>query len=156
MKKFTIPGKVRQLNATIIAPENAGLRIVLNACAQSGKFDSPLEALLTKRWAKVREDYKGWHATQFNFKPGSLNNTAVASDTWVVNMLVKDKDGNLNSDALKLAVKKLAEQVKSERGSSVHVSTMLLEDAPQLQDLLMSSLVEEGINVYYYKEPERA
>jgi hypothetical protein len=152
MKKFTIPGKVRQLNATIIAPENAGLRIVLNSCAQSGKFDSPLEALLTKRWAKVREDY---NATQFNFKPGFLNNTAVASDTWVVNMLVKDKDGNLNADALKLAVKKLAEQVKSERGSSVHVSMMLLEEAPQLQDLLMTSLVEEGVNVYYYKEPEK-
>ena len=155
MNKFTIPGKVKQLNATIVAPELAGLRLVLNACAQNGKFETPLETLLTKRWSKVKTDYKEWYATQHNFKPGSLHSTAVASDTWTVSMLVKDKDGVVSEDAVKLAVKKLAVMVKDERGSSLHVSNLLVAEIPQLPELLMTNIVEAGVNVYYYTEPSQ-
>lgn len=154
MNKFTIPGKVKQINATILAPENAGLRLVLNTCAQNGKFDSQLDSILSKKWTKVREDYKGWYATQHNFKMGWLNNTAVASDTWVVNMLVEDKEGKLDDKALQLAVKKVAELAKYER-ASVHVSNLLTSNMPNLQQLLVTHLVEEGINVYFYTEPTK-
>jgi hypothetical protein len=154
MKKFITPGKVKQVKASILAPELAGLRLVINACAQNGKFDAPLDALLAKRWSKVREDYKGWYATQHNFRPGSLNSTAVASDTWVVNMLVKDKEGNLSPDALKLAVKKLVDIAKYER-ASVHVSTLLTREIPELNDLLMTHLVDDGVNVFFYEEPQQ-
>lgn len=153
MNKFTTPGKVKQVNSTILAPENAGLRFILNVCSQNGTFNSKLENLLTKRWVKVREDYKGWYATQHNFKLGSTNNTAVSSDTWVVNLLVQDKNGELNGDALAAAVKKLAEQAKYER-ASVHVSNMLVESIATLNGLLMTYLVSEGVNVYYYTEPK--
>jgi hypothetical protein len=152
MNKFTIQGKMKQVNATILAPENSGLRFVLNACGQSGKFESKLDNLLTKRWVKVREDYKGWYATQHNFKLGWLNNTAVASDTWVINMLVEDKDGKVDEKALQLAVKKLAELAKYEK-ASVHVSTILTAEIPALQPMLVKGLIEEGVNVYFYNEP---
>lgn len=154
MNKFITPGKMKQVNATIIAPENAGLRFVLNACGVSGKFESKLGTLLNKRWSKVREDYKGWHATQHNFKLGLLNTTAVSSDTWVVNMLVEDKDGNLDQAALQLAVKKVADLAKYEH-ASVHVSNILTTEVPELQPLLAKNLAEEGINVYFYTEPTR-
>lgn len=154
MNKFIVQGKVKQLDATILSPQNSGLRFILNACGQSGKFDSKLGSALTKRWSKVREDYKGWHATQHNFKMGWLNNTAVSSDTWVVNMLVEGKDGKLDLDALRLAVKKLTDLAKYEH-ASLHISSMLLEDVPELNSMLVKSFAEEGINVYIYNEPTK-
>jgi|SRR5277367_5377024 len=154
MNKFTTQGKLRQINATILAPENAGLRLVLNAVGQHGKFESKLDSVLTKKWSKVREDYKGWYATQHNFKMGWLNQTAVASDTWVVNMLVEDKEGKLNATALQLAVKKVAELAKYE-GASVHVSNLMAAEMPELQPLLVTQLIEQGINVYFYNEPTK-
>lgn len=154
MNKFITPGKVKQVNATIIAPELAGLRLVLNACGQNGKFESKLATVLTKKWAKVREDYKGWYATQNNFKMGSIHSTAVASDTWVVNVLVEDKDGNVDQVALQIAVKKVAALAKDEH-ASVHVSNLLVVSMPTLQSLLVKHLVEEGINVFFYTEPTK-
>jgi hypothetical protein len=154
MNKFITQGKAKQVNATILAPENAGLRMILNVCALDGKFESKLDGVLTKKWSKVREDYKGWHATQHDFKPGSLNTTAVASDIWVINMLAKDKDGKLDQTALQTGVKKLGAMAKYERGS-VHVSTFLTAEVPALQDLLVKHLIEEGVNVYFYNEPSK-
>src|SRR5277367_6633522 len=130
MNKFTTQGKLRQINATILAPENAGLRLVLNAVGQHGKFESKLDSVLTKKWAKVREDYKGWYATQHNSKMGWLNQTAVSSDTWIVNMLIEDKTGKVDQAALQLAIKKVAELAKYEH-ASVHVSNLLTSDLPE-------------------------
>jgi hypothetical protein len=152
MNKFVQAGKVKQVKATILAPENAGLRIVLNAVGQSGKFDTKLDTLLTKKWLKVREDYRGWFASQQNFKLGCVNNTAVASDIWVVNMLVQDKEDKFSQEGLQAAVKKLADLAKYEK-ASVHVSTLLTAEIPTLQDLLLTHLVENGIHVYFYEEP---
>lgn len=154
MKKFITPGKFKQINATILAPENAGLRLILNVVGQNGKFESKLDGILSKKWVKVREDYKGWFATQHNFKMGWLNNTAVGSDTWVVNMLVEDKEGKVDTKALQVAVKKVADMAKYER-ASVHVSAITVSEIPELQQLLTSHLIEEGVNVYFYNEPPK-
>jgi hypothetical protein len=154
MNKFTQPGKMKQVNATILAPELAGLRLILNVCGQNGKFDSKLDNLLAKRWTKTRESYKEWYATQHNFKLGMLNTTAVGSDTWVVNMLVKDKDDKIDPTALKTAVKKLGELCKYEKASA-HISSLVIEEVPELKELLVKGLVEEGINVFTYMEPTK-
>src|SRR5271165_3182058 len=115
MNKFTPRGKTKVVNATILAPENAGLRFILNVDGQDGKFTSPLSLLLAKRWAKVKEDNSYWFATQFNFKLGSLNETAVASDTWVISMLVQDKTGKVDQKGLKAAIKKLSDKAEYEK-----------------------------------------
>lgn len=155
MKKFTIPGRTKQINATILAPENAGLRIILNICGQSGKFESKLDKLLCSRWARVKSDYKEWHATQYNFKLGMLNtNSAVASDTWVCNALVKDKNDVVDNVALETAIKKLSALCKYER-ASLHVSNILVDECPGLKDLLTTHLIDDGVNVYFYAEPEK-
>lgn len=152
MNRFITPGKFKQLNASILAPENAGLRIILNPCGQNGKFDSSLDAILAKRWSKVRENYKEWYANQHDFKMGFLNSAAVASDTWVVNMLVKNKEDKVDDKALQLAIKKVGELAKYEK-ASVHVSDITVEEMPAIKDLLQKLLSEEGVNVYFYKEP---
>jgi hypothetical protein len=149
--KFLQPGRAKHLAATITAPEQAGLKFVLNAVAQNGEFKAPLDTLLTRRWSKTKEDYKGWYATQHNFKMGMLHDTAVASDTWVVSMLVKDKDGNVDATALAAAMKKLTAMCKYEH-ASVHVSNLLLADVPALGDLIKTTLLDEGINVYFYTD----
>jgi len=154
MKKFVTAGKVKQVKATILAPELAGLRLIINACAQNGKFDAPLEALLTKRWANVRQSYKEWYATQHNFKLGLLNTTPVTSDTWVVNLLVKDKEGKFDSNAVKVAIKKLLDLCKYEK-ASVHVSDLLVSEIPELSNILIENLVDDGVNVFFYTEPQK-
>ena len=152
MNKFTTPGRAKQVVATITAPEQAGLKFVLNAVSQNGEFKAPLDLLLTKRWSKAKEDYKGWYATQHNFKMGMLHDTAVASDTWIVNMLVKDKDGVVDDVALTAAMKKLLAMCQYEH-ASVHVSNLLLADVPALADKIKNCLLDEGVNVYFYTQP---
>jgi hypothetical protein len=154
MNKFISPGKVKQVNATILAPELAGLRLVLNACGQNGKFESQLATVLTKKWAKVREDYKGWYASQHNFKMGAINTTAVSSDTWVVNLLVEDKEGKVDPVVLETAVKKVADLAHYEH-ASVHISNLLVNQLPTIQPLLTKYLVETGTNVFFYNEPTK-
>jgi len=155
MNKFTAPGKMKQVNATILAPENAGLRIILNLCSENGKFESTLDKLLYSRWARVKSDFKEWHATQHNFKLGLLNtNSAVASDTWICEALVKDKNDKLDEKSLEVAVKKIKDLCKYEK-ASLHVSNILTNDFPSLVDLLKNHLVDEGINVYFYEEPKK-
>jgi hypothetical protein len=151
MNKFTPPGILKKVNATILAPVNAGLRIILNVCGQNGKFENDLDKLLTKRWSKVRSDFKEWYATQNNFKLGSFNNTAAASDTWICNLLVKNKEEKIDEKLLATAFSKFATMVKYEK-ASVHISDILLTDTPQLQDLIVKYLLNEGVNVYIYTE----
>lgn len=153
MNKFVKQGKFKQLNATILAPENAGLRIILNLCGENGKFESKLDKLLCSRWTRVRTDFKEWHATQHNFKLGLLNtNSAVSSDTWVVEALVKDKEDKLDEKALDVAMKKLGDLCKYEN-ASLHVSDILMVEAPSLKEFLIKHLIENSVNVYVYTEP---
>jgi hypothetical protein len=152
MNKFIQQGLVKQISATVLAPVNAGLRLILNFTSESGSFEGKFDKLLSKRWTRVREDFKFAFATRQNFKPGSITTTAVGSDTWVVNMLCKDKDGTLDKKTLALGMRNLVNMAKSEHGS-VHVSNLLLEELPELNELVVKNLVENGVNVYLYEEP---
>lgn len=154
MNKFIAPGKTKLVNGTIIAPENAGLRFVVNVVSQNGTFDSALDKILAKKYNTAKLAYKEWHATQRGFKLGSIKDVAVNADIWVMHMLVEDKDGNVNEAALKTAVKKLGELAKYER-ASVHVSTLLTKAIPQLESLLAEHLVQEGVTTYFYEEPTK-
>ena len=150
--KFSPKGKVKQVTASILNPENAGLRFIVNVVGQNGKFESKLGLMLAKRWLTVREGYKSWFAGQQNFKLGSINSTPVASDTWAVNLLCEDKTGKATDDTLMLAAKNLGALAKYEH-ATVHVSNMLTEAHPGLVAALDKHLVEQGVSVYYYNEP---
>jgi len=87
------------------------------------------------------------------FKLGAVKDIAVQSDVWLMNMLVLDKDNKLNDKALLTALKEVCKVAKYER-ASVHVSTLLTTAFPQLQDLLTTNLVEQGVSVFFYEEPK--
>jgi hypothetical protein len=150
--KFLKAGKVKELTASVLNPENAGLRIILNLCGIEGKFESKLEKLLSKRWSKVREDYRYWYVNRQDFKLGSINESPVASDIWVKNILVRDKDGKVDVKSLESGIKKLAANVKYEN-ASLHISTMLTDEVPELKDMLMKYVVANGTHCYFYCEP---
>lgn len=155
MNKFAPLGKVKNVNATILAPEQAGLRIILNLVGMDGKFDEKIDKLLTARWARVRLDVKEWYATRHNFKLGALNtNSAVASDVWIVSALVRDDKNVVNAVAVEAAMKKLSELCKYEK-ASLHVSEYTVEQYPAVKDLLNKYIVQEGINLYYYTEQQK-
>jgi hypothetical protein len=149
--KFSPKGKVKQLTASILSPENAGLRFILNLVGQSGKFESKLGLVLAKRWGKVREDYKSWYAGQQNFKLGCVNTTPVASDTWVVHLLCEDKEGKASDASLDASMKKLGALAKYEH-ASVHISSVLTGEHPSIVGLATKYLTNDGINVYYYAD----
>lgn len=159
--KFTKVGKLKEVNGSILSPQFAGLRLVLSANNLSGVTEvekdkkkvavNELLALFNKKWAKVREEARGWYASQKDYKLGNTLTTAVQSDTWVVHMLCQDKDRKLDKKALDSCLKKVADLANYEK-ASVHVSEFLLKEMPELQKAVQESLVNAGVNVYLYKE----
>lgn len=152
VNRFQPKGKVKTIRGTILAPENAGLRFVLSINNLSGKPENPMFPIFDKKWKKVREDSRGWFATKTGaYKLGAINTTAVQSDTWVIHMLCQDEDLKLDVKGLEECLKKVCASAKYEK-STVHVSTLLVDAVPELTELLMKHLVDNGISVYFYEE----
>src|SRR5271165_2421109 len=149
MNKFVQPGHVKIVKSSVLNPINSGLKLVVNLCSQTGKFEQELDKSLTKKWARVREDYKMTYATQTNCKLGSLVESSVSSDTWVMNMIVRNKQDELDDAGLTLAVKNLAKLAKYEK-ASVHVSAKLFTDVPKFKELVDTLVVAEGVHLYIY------
>ena len=153
VNKFQAPGRTKVINGSILAPETAGLRFVLSVNNTAGKPENPLFPIFDKKWKKVKEESRGWFATKTGaYKLGAINTTAVQSDVWVIHMLCQDDELTTSVPALEDCLKKVAASAKYEK-SSVHVSTVLTDAIPELQDLLVEHLVKEGVSVYFYKEP---
>lgn len=151
-KQFQAQGRVKLIKGTILAPENAGLRFVLNVANMAGKVESPLYPLFEKKWPTVKREVKGWfNARDGKFKVGALNTNAVQSDTWVINMLCQDAELQTDTAGLTTCLKEICKMAKYER-ASVHVSTLLTDALPELQDALTKELVENGVSVYFYEE----
>lgn len=150
--KFLQPGRVKVVKGSILTPENAGLRFVLNINNTVGKAESPLYPLFEKKWPKVKQEAKGWYNTRDGkYKLGAVNSTAVQSDTWVIHMLCQDDELKTDASALEKCLKEVCKQAKYER-ATVHVSTLLTEAIPELTELLNKELVEQGVAVSFYEE----
>jgi hypothetical protein len=157
-KKFQQPGKVKVIQGSILAPENAGLRFVLNVNNMKGQAESPLYPLFDKKWKQVKADAKGWYNTRTGlghnpYKLGAINTSAVQSDTWVIHMLCQTEELENDAKALSACLKEVCKMAKYER-ATVHVSTLLTSAVPELTDALNTELVEQGVSVYFYEEPE--
>ncbi len=152
--KFQPKGRLRECKTSIITPESAGLRFILNPCSVSGKWDSKLQETLSKQWSKCKDDFKSWWATNNKslFKPGLNNVSSVQSDTWVINMLCLDQDGSLNKDNLSSCVKELVKSAKYD-SATIHLSDMCMQSDELKQDfmdLVCQPLMDNGIHVYVY------
>jgi len=156
MNRFFPKGKVKVINGSVLTPENAGLRFVLSMNNLEGKSESnPLLSIFDRKWKQVRVDSRGWYATKTGaYKLGAINTTAVQSDTWVIHMLCQKTAANnfeVDFDGLELCVKNTADLAKYEK-ASVHVSSVMLNEIPQLRGLLIKYMTEQGVNLYLYEE----
>lgn len=153
VNKFQPQGRTKQIKGSILMPENAGLRFILSVNNTQGKSEgNPLLPLFDKKWKKVREESRGWFATKTGaYKLGAINTTAVQSDVWVIHMLCQGDDLQVDLKGLEACLDKVAASAKYEK-ASVHVSTILTENIPELTDLLVERLVKEGVSVYFYQE----
>lgn len=153
MNKFQPQGKMKIIKGTILAPENAGLRFVLSVNNMLGKADGAWYKIFDKRWKRVREETRGWFNTRTGaYKLGAVNTTAVQSDTWVIHMLCQDDKMATDVKGLEECLKKVCGMAKYEK-ATVHVSGLLTEAVPELTELLAKHLVENGVSVYFYDEP---
>lgn len=147
--KFMTPGKVKTINGSITIPENAGLRFILNPCSLSGKWDSKLQKLISKKWMKPQLEYKSWHANTFNFKLGQIQTVAVQSDIWIVNFLTIDKDGKFDQKAFDTSLKAILKAGKDDK-ASMHVSTLTSE----IHNINLTKYSEvfspQGVHIYFY------
>lgn len=151
MNKFTQAGRIKECTGSVLTPQNAGLKMVLSVCSQSGLYESPFYNMITKRYTKVKSDYREWFVTQQGLKLGNLNTTAITSETWVMQAVCLDGKEKLDKKALEACVTKLIDQAKYEK-ASIHISDLLLKEVPALKKLLMTAIPEAGLNLYVYDE----
>lgn len=153
VNKFQTAGRTKQIKGSILFPENAGLRFILSVNNTQGKAEgNPLLPIFDKKWKKVREESRGWFATKTGaYKVGAINTTAVQSDTWVIHMLCQGDDLQVDVKGLEACLVKVAASAKYEK-ATVHVSTVLTDNIPELADLLTEHLLKEGVSVYFYQE----
>lgn len=151
VKKFQNKGKFKIVKGSILTPEYAGLRLILNTINSKGLVNSELLPIFDKKWKKIKEESKGWYASRNNFKGGENLNIAVQSDTWVINCLCQDDDYVINVKDLESSLKKVASLAKAEK-ASVHVPDLLINSCPQLSDMLQDLFINDGINVSVYSD----
>lgn len=149
--KFMQKGKVKLVKGSVLMPEYAGLRFVLNFVNMGGKPTGKIYTLFDKKWRKVKEEAKGWYASRINYKYGQTSTIAVQSDTWVINCLCQDENAVVDEKALNDCLKAVCKMAKDEK-ATVHVSNYLVEEFPKLQELLNTSLVDSGVSVSFYEE----
>lgn len=154
VNKFQVQGKTKTIQGSILSPHNAGLRFVLSITNLAGKPDgNPMYPTFEKKWVKVKQEARGWYANKTGaYKLGAVNTTAVQSDTWVIHLLAQNEDMQTDSSALEKCLKEVCKMAKYER-ATVHVSTLLTDAVPELNNLLTTQLVDQGVSVYLYDEP---
>lgn len=151
--RFQNPGRTKIIKGSILCPENAGLRFVLSINNLAGKPDNnPLYPVFEKKWKRVREDARGWYTARTGaYKLGSVNTTAVQSDTWVIHLLAQDDNQKTDEAALEKCLKEVCKMAKYER-ATVHVSALLTDAVPEMMSALNEQLVKQGVSVYFYQE----
>jgi len=151
MNKFVQPGRLKIKDETILMPEFVGLRMVFIPCSSNKKFDKKLDISLSKKWPKVKEDFKLWSQSFTNFKLGEISDSALMSDLWVVYGLCKNDEDKVDSAALEKCIKKLSALSKNYKGS-LHFSSSSIEEIPELADMIEKELIQNGITVYLYNK----
>jgi hypothetical protein len=139
--EFIQKGELRSKTGSATQPEAGGHRIVLNFCDASGNdwADDTPEKIIGKRWDKVALEYRRWYRSQHYFRIGELKEVNVQSDTCIVNMLVKDENGQINTEAVEKCIDKVGEMAVN-YGSSVHV-----QKGDNNWDKVASALIEKVI-----------
>jgi hypothetical protein len=150
MSTFYNKAKWKKLTGTVLIPEVVGLCMVLNVADETGTPTGPMYKLFDKKWKSVKASVRGWFVSQPGmFKLGKIHDVAVQSDVWIMTLLCLDKEGKLNSKGLETCLKELVKSAKYEN-ATIHVSELLLNEIPELEEALNEHLVKQGVSVYSY------
>jgi hypothetical protein len=153
VNKFQQAGRVKMVKGSILTPQDGGLRLVLNVANLAGKTEGPMYSVFNKKWPKVKAEVRGWYATKTGaYKCGAIHSQAVQSDIWVVSLLCQKEDLSTDVAGLTACLKEVCKTAKYER-ASVAVSTLLTEAIPELNGLVQTQLVDQGVTVSFYQEP---
>ncbi len=142
---------VKECAGSVLTPQNAGLKMILATVSQNGEYSSPFFNMITKRFAKVKSDYREAFVTQQGLKLGNVNTTAITSESWIQTAVCLDAKNKLDKKALEICVNKLVAMAVYEK-ASLHISNMLFGEVPALKKLLPSVALANGVNVYLYDE----
>lgn len=157
--KFTTKGKFRKTSSTILTPENAGLRFVINPVDLKARYENPINKFLNTKWSKPRTEFRSWFANRTGFKLGEIQQVAVQSDVWIINTLLFDEPNRVPKEAyadggkgkeppIEKAFKKIADMAKYER-ATIHV-TVDAFDIPEFEKLATRFFLDQGLSVYVY------
>lgn len=149
--KFVTPGKLKELTGSVLTPEHARLAIIFVPVSVSGEYSAPVYDKLTKRWTKVKQDYRERFINRDKFKLGENITTAILSDTWVVQGLCVNDKGKLDKNAFEACLKKLVDTAKYER-AFVHVSDQTCKQFTGFKKTLAAAALPVGLNVYVYSD----
>lgn len=150
--KFATKGKLKEAapDATIVNPENSGLRFIPVLLGAEGKYEGDLPIKLEKIWPRVRTEYRSWFASQSKFKLGEIQSVMLGSDIWAIYMLCLNKNGKVDQPALTACLKKLVELSVYEH-ASIHLSTETTSQLKKADKLIEQNFIDNGINTYLYK-----
>ena len=152
LASFQQKGRTKTIKGSVLMPETAGLRFVLNVTNLGGKVNGSLHALFDKKWKQVKAETRGAYVNKTGaFKCGTISQIATQSDVWVINLLCQDENQKTDVPALEKCLKEVCKLAKYERGS-VHISSLLTSMVPELQELAEKHLLANGVSVYFYEE----
>lgn len=160
-----IPGTLKFVEADATLPMAGGHRILVHICNNIGAWGAGFVVALAQRWPKTKDEYRRWYYAQRDFKLGNIQEVNLKSDFTVVNMIAQegtgiDDEGNppIRYEALKQCLDKVADLAKT-NGSSVHMPRigcgLAGSDWSQIEPIVISTLIDKGINVTVYDLPEK-
>ena len=154
MNKFTTPGKVKEVNGSVINPEHVRLAIIFVPCSTTGKYESDVYTKISTRWSKVKQEYRERFVNRQQFKLGEVIMTAIASDIWIAQALCLNDKNKLDKAALDTCVKTVVAAAKYEN-AYIHTSRLSLDAFPAMKKVLPTAILPEGLNLYVYSDSEQ-
>lgn len=151
---FGKKGSVKTIDATILSPQQGGLKLILSVARLDGALDNPMMELFSKRWANFRKELASLYATRTGaYKLGFVGEPyCVQSDVWVMHCVCLNAKGKFDLDGFRECLKALCKKAEVER-AGVHISNILVNKFPKMTKLVEEELTNNGVNVLYYNEP---
>lgn len=153
LNKFQVSGKLKVVKGSVLNPQSGGLSFVLSTLNMMGKVDQNLLIpFFNKKWKKVASENRGFFAEKTgSYKLGAVFSVQVQSDVSVQNMLCFNDKLELDDKALEKCLDKVCATAIYDK-ASIHISSKLVEQLPQLPDMIKSHFLDKGVNVYMYEE----
>ncbi len=142
-------------------PHGQGRKIIVHICNDRGAWGKGFVLAISRRWRQPAEAYKRWF-NEDGFGLGAVQFVQVEPDVWVANLVgqhgLKPQRGlpPIRYEAVKSGLETVAAKAK-ELNATAHMPRIGCGLAggewPLIEALIISTLVEQGIEVIVYDLP---